>query len=189
MPWNIPLMPFNKGGAAPVDPGQPGGRANRHPVPSAVAEETFMRAIDIGTRRVIQAGDSATVAEAAGIMRRHQAGCLVVTREQDDRVESVGIVTDRDLVTRCIAAHFDPATTPLECVMSAPLLCCRPDAPIDEIVDTMQQRGVRRLPLIDTAGTLVGIVSTDDVLAALAELADRVNQTLNAQPMLDRAYL
>lgn len=147
-----------------------------------------MRAIDIGTRRVIQAGASVTVIEAAGIMRRHQAGCLVVIREQDDHPEPVGIVTDRDLVTRCVAAHFDPGTTTLECVMSAPLLSCRPDAPIDEVVDTMHQRGVRRLPLIDAAGALVGIVSTDDVLVALAELADRVNQTLNVQPMLDRAY-
>ena len=148
-----------------------------------------MRAIDIGTRRVVQAGASATVSEAAGVMRRHQAGCLVVTREQDGRPEPVGIVTDRDLVTRCIAAHFDPATTTLECVMSAPLLHCRPDAPIDEVVDVMQQRGVRRLPLVDGAGMLVGILSTDDVLVALVELADRINQTLNAQPTLDRAYL
>lgn len=148
-----------------------------------------MRAIDIGTRRVIQAGASATVIEAAGIMRRHQAGCLVVTREEDGRSLPVGIVTDRDLVTRCIAAHFDSATTPLEFVMSAPLLHCRPEAAIDEIVDVMQQRGVRRLPLVDPSGALVGIVSTDDVLVALAALADRVNQTLNVQPSLDRAYL
>ncbi|MGN2246845.1 CBS domain-containing protein [Frateuria sp. GZRR35] len=148
-----------------------------------------MRAIDIGTRRVVQADASATVSEAAGIMRRHQAGCLVVTREQGGRLEPVGIVTDRDLVTRCIAAHFDPATTPLECVMSAPLLRCLPDASIDEVVDIMQQKGVRRLPLIDAAGTLAGIVSIDDLLVALAELVERINQTLNAQPTLDRAYL
>ncbi|HET6805519.1 MAG TPA: CBS domain-containing protein [Frateuria sp.] len=148
-----------------------------------------MRAIDIGTRRVIQADAATTVTEAAGIMRRHQAGCLVVTREEDGRTVPVGIATDRDLVTRGIAAHIDPATTPLECVMSAPLLGCRPEAAIDEIVETMQQRGLRRLPLIDAAGVLVGIVSTDDVLVALAALADRVNQTLNVQPTLDRAYL
>lgn len=148
-----------------------------------------MRAIDIGTRRVVQAGASATVSEAAGIMRRHQAGCLVVTREQGGRLEPVGIVTDRDLVTRCVATHFDPATTPLECVMSAPLLRCLPDASIEEVVNLMQQKGVRRLPLIDAAGTLAGIVSIDDVLVALAELVERINQTLNAQPTPDRAYL
>src|SRR5690242_5733986 len=148
-----------------------------------------MRAVDIGIRRVIQADASMTVTEAAGIMRRHQAGCLVVTREEKGRTLPVGIVTDRDLVTRSIAAHFDPATTTIECVMSAPLLCCPPGATLDEIVDTMQERGVRRLPLVDLAGALVGIVSTDDVLVALVALADRVNQTLNVQPPLDRAYL
>jgi CBS domain-containing protein len=73
--------------------------------------------------------------------------------------------------------------------MSAPLRCCQPSATLDEIVDTMQQRGIRRLPLVDPSGALVGIVSTDDVLVALAALADRVNQTLNVQPMSDRAYL
>lgn len=148
-----------------------------------------MRAVDIGTRRVIQADAAMTATEAAGIMRRHQAGCLVVTREENGRTLPVGIVTDRDFVTRGMAAHIDPATTPLECLMSAPLLCCRPEAAIDEIVDTMQERGVRRLPLVDATGALVGIVSTDDVLVALAALADRVNQTLNVQPTLDRAYL
>lgn len=148
-----------------------------------------MRAIDIGTRRVIQADVSATVAEAAGVMRRQQAGCLVVTREEQGRDLPVGIVTDRDLVSRGIAMHFDPATTTIECVMSTPLLCCKPDATIDEVVDTMQERGVRRLPLIDESGALVGIVSTDDVLVALSTLVDRVNQTLNIQPTLDRAYL
>ncbi|SEI94463.1 CBS domain-containing protein [Frateuria terrea] len=148
-----------------------------------------MRAVDIGTRRVIQADASMTVTEAAGIMRRHQAGSIVVTRGEDGRTLPVGIVTDRDLVTRGIAAHFDPATTAIECIMSAPLLCCHPEATLDEIVDTMQERGVRRLPLVDPSGALVGIVSTDDVLVALAALADRVNQTLNVQPTLDRAYL
>jgi CBS domain-containing protein len=148
-----------------------------------------MRALDIGTRRVIQADASATIAEAAGVMRRQQTGCLVVIREEEGRNLPVGIVTDRDLVTRGIGTHVDPAITSLECVMSAPLLSCSPDATIDEVIDTMQQRGVRRLPLIDASGSLVGIVSTDDVLVVLATLAERVNQTLNTQPTLDRAYL
>jgi len=148
-----------------------------------------MRAVDIGTRRVIQADVAATVAEAAGMMRRQQAGCLVVTREEEGRNLPVGIVTDRDLVTRGIGMHFDPATTTLECMMSTPLLSCTPEATIDEVVDTMQGRGVRRLPLIDASGALVGLVSTDDVLVVLATLAERVNQTLNNQPTLDRAYL
>jgi CBS domain-containing protein len=74
-------------------------------------------------------------------------------------------------------------------MMSTPLLRCHPEAAIDEIVETLQQRGVRRLPLVDADGALVGIVSTDDVLVALATLADRINQTLTVQPMLDRAYL
>jgi CBS domain-containing protein len=148
-----------------------------------------MRAIDIGTRRVIQADVFATVAEAAGIMRRQQVGCLVVTRDEEGQSLPVGIVTDRDLVTRGIGMHFDPVTTTIECVMSTPLLTCKPDAAIDEVVGTMQAHGIRRLPLLDASGALAGIVSTDDVLVALATLAERINQTLNTQPTLDRAYL
>ena len=148
-----------------------------------------MRAIDIGIRRVIQTDASTTVAEAAGVMRRHQTGCLVVTREEEGRHLPAGIVTDRDLVTRGIGMHFDPATTALECLMSTPLLSCTPEATIDELVELMRAASVRRLPLIDASGTLVGIVGTDDVLVALATLADRVNQVLNVQPTLDRAYL
>jgi CBS domain-containing protein len=129
------------------------------------------------------------VIEAAGVMRRHQTGCLVITREEDGRLAPVGIVTDRDLVTRGIAAHLDPAITTLECVMSAPLLCCRGNATIDQVVATMLGRSVRRLPLVDHSGALVGIVSADDVLVALASLSDQVNRTLNVDPTLDRVYL
>lgn len=147
-----------------------------------------MRAVDIGTRRVIQASPATTVAEAAEVMRRHQAGCLVLTRAEGGRELPVGIVTDRDLVTRALAVRLDPLTA-LECVMSSPLLCCRQDATIDEVVAVMEGRGVRRLPVVDNDGTLVGIVSADDVLVALATLADQINQTLNVEPALDRGYL
>lgn len=149
-----------------------------------------MRAFEIGTSPVIQAAESMTIAEAACAMGKHQAGCLVVTRQNEaGRPVPLGIVTDRDLVIRALARKLDPAVTAVRCVMSAPLLCCRKDATIDEIVSAMRGRGVRRLPVLDDADTLVGIVSTDDVLVALATLAGQVNETLLVEPTLDRAYL
>lgn len=148
-----------------------------------------MRAAQIGTRRVLQASESVSVAQAAVLMSKHQTGCLVIVREEDGRTVPVGIVTDRDLVIRALAGQLDPASSALGAVMSAPLLCCYHDCTIDEVVLSMHDAGVRRLPVVDDSGALVGIISADDVLVALHAMVGQVTETLLVEPALDRAYL
>lgn len=134
-----------------------------------------MRAADIGTSRVIQLNESCSVKLAARTMRQHDVGCVVVTKNTLLGALPVGIVTDRDLAIRFLSNDSGEDEC-LEEVESLPLATCRPDAPIDEVIDIMQGSHVRRLPIVDDDGRLVGIVSLDDVTAALAELMHRASR-------------
>jgi CBS domain-containing protein len=155
---------------------------------AATAEATAMRASEIGTARVIHAPAALTLRDAACLMRRQQVGCLVVVREDDSMPVPVGIVTDRDLVTEAIAASRDLDSTTLGQVMSAPLATCRADATLAEVVGILRGSGVRRLPLVDGEGSLVGVVSADDVLVAITELLGRLAEAMMVEPLLDRSY-
>lgn len=110
-----------------------------------------------------------SAALAAETMRERHVGALVVVRED---LVPVGMVTDRDLVTRVMADRTDPTSVPVRDVMSQGITTIRADARLDEAVLRMRDRGVRRLPIVDDDGRLVGIVTLDDLLVLLsAELS------------------
>jgi CBS domain-containing protein len=134
-----------------------------------------MRAIDIGTTRVVQLPESASTREAARTMLKHDVGCVVVV--SSDLNAAGGIVTDRDLTLRLVEGGGEIS---LHDVASVPLIHCRPEATIDELVATRHGAHVRRLPIVDERGTLMGIVSVDDVIAVLSELMQRVANTLTS---------
>lgn len=147
-----------------------------------------MKASDIGISRVIQAAPTLGLHAAASEMRRQQVGCLVIVREEAAGAIPVGIVTDRDLVMRALAAGHHLDDSPVGSIMSTPLAVCRDDAHLAEVIAIMRGSGVRRLPLVDATGALVGIVSADDVLVACTELLGQLSQALMTEPLLDRSY-
>lgn len=144
-----------------------------------------MRAADIGTTRVVQLNESSTAEEAACTMRHHDVGCVVVTKNTVLGALPSGIVTDRDLALRLRSCENDKEKPSLHELESLPLATCRPDATIDELVDIMQGSHVRRLPIVDEEGMLIGIVTLDDVITALAELLHRVSGAANAAKAID----
>jgi CBS domain-containing protein len=116
------------------------------------------------TRRPLTVIDAERPAiEAAELMHADHVGCVVVVAEG----RPIGIVTDRDLALRVLAANR-PSHTPVREVMSGDLAVARLHDSIDLAVFAMRQHGVRRLPIVDDAGTLVGLVALDDLLVLLA---------------------
>ena len=111
--------------------------------------------------RDLMTSDPATVrpedacARAATLMREEDCGSLPVTKD----ARLVGIVTDRDIVIRAVAAGRDPKTTPVSEVMSADPITIAPDTDADEAAKTMAEFQVRRLPVVED-GRLLGIVVT-----------------------------
>ena len=102
-----------------------------------------------------------TVRVAAQRMQQRSVGSLVVTDAFD---VPIGIVTDRDLVIRALATANDPNEQTLADVMTSPVVTVGEEATIDETLEVMRTRGCRRLPVVDDAGRLSGILTLDDVL-------------------------
>ena len=105
----------------------------------------------------IQQEDS--VALAARLLSRHNVGVLPVCG-QDGRLR--GVVTDRDIVLRCVAAEADPAPTPVRQIMTRGCASVAPEDDCREATRLMGEQQVRRLPVVDQ-GKLVGIVSLGDL--------------------------
>jgi len=116
-------------------------------------------------RPVCTLSPEATCQEAAQLMRDERVGCVVVA----ENGRPLGIVTDRDLVTRVIAAGREPAKTLLREAMSGEPVFLARERGFDQLLATMRQQGVRRVPVVDDAGRLEGVVSLDDLLPLLAD--------------------
>lgn len=119
-----------------------------------------------------------TLATAAGKMWDHDIGCLPVIGA-DGRV--AGIVTDRDV---CMAGYIQGrplAELPVRMAMSKTLYVCRPDDAVIEAEEAMRAHQVRRLPVVDAAGGLVGIVSLNDLAREAERQVGRKGRELTAQ--------
>ncbi len=124
--------------------------------------------MDIGSlcqRRIDTARPDEAAQTAAQRMATRCVGSLVVV---DGRERPVGIVTDRDLTLRVLAAGADARETQVRDVMTGHVETLNEDASIEEALAVMRGGGMRRLPIVGRDGTLVGIVSLDDLVAQMA---------------------
>ena len=102
--------------------------------------------------------DSATVLEAARIMNDAHIGAVVVL----DEGSMVGILTERDIMTRVVAAELSPGATLVSQIMTREVLTCTPETRIGEARKVMRERRVRHLPVVDK-GQLLGMLSIGDL--------------------------
>lgn len=111
-----------------------------------------------------------TVAAASKLMRHGHVGSLIVVEQLNGgRRVPVGIVTDRDIIVEVVATGLDPGVITVGDIMSRDLVVGRESDTVLETLEVMRFKGVRRLPTVDGDGQLVGIVTVDDLLEALAE--------------------
>ncbi|BBL74248.1 CBS domain-containing protein [Methylomagnum ishizawai] len=109
-----------------------------------------------------------SIAATAKLMRESHVGSVVVVEDTGTGAKPIGILTDRDLVVEILAAGLDPAAVGVGDIMSYELAVAREDEGLWDIMRRMRAKGVRRLPVVDGQGHLVGIVASDDLLALLA---------------------
>lgn len=124
---------------------------------------------EICNREVVIAEKMLSVVDAAQLMRRHHVGDLVVVEEKDGRKHPVGIVTDRDIVVEVVAAGVNPDTLKVGDIMGPEVATVRESEGLFEALRYMRGKGVRRMPVVDREGGLVGILTLDDLLGLLAE--------------------
>lgn len=112
----------------------------------------------------VEPGES--VRAAAERMHSRNVGTLVVV---DDEQQPLGVVTDRDLTIKVLAPGRDALNTAVREVMSALPKTVHEDTPIESALAMMRSGPCRRVPVVDKAGKLVGLLSLDDILDLLAE--------------------
>ena len=109
-----------------------------------------------------------TAYEAAQLMKSEDVGPIPIIKDEQTK-ELVGIVTDRDLTLKVVAAGLDPKNTRVEQVMSTGVVTCKAGDDCDAALNLMEEHQVRRIPVVDDHGRLVGIISQADVATRLDE--------------------
>lgn len=127
-----------------------------------------MKVERICSRGIVSVPRSASLGDAAELMKAHHVGALLVTDDGEGAGRAVGFVTDRDLVLYALAEGIGPTDACVEDVMTPAVATIAADAGLFEAAEAMRAGGVRRLAVSDAEGTLIGIVSMDDIVDAIA---------------------
>ncbi len=114
------------------------------------------------------------VTEVARIMQNDDVGAVPVGK--DDRL--IGMITDRDLALRVVAAGRDPNTTHAKDVMSEGIIYCRTHQTVEDAIHLMDQKKIRRLPVLDDDKRMVGMLSVGDISHAVTR--DLVGELMHA---------
>ena len=145
-----------------------------------MSERTIFQAMS--RRHVLSLGPAATVHEAACVMTRANCGSVLVI---DQGNQLLGIVTERDLMTRVLAKALDPNTTPVNKVMTPNPQCVRPELKVADAVLILIERGFRHLPVVADNGKILGVFSVRDAMprevnaaVSLSEFNEQINDSL-----------
>ena len=122
---------------------------------------------EICRRNPVTIGAHEELASAAGLMRERHIGYLIVVEPPAPR--AVGVLTDRDIVVGVLARGTDPRLVKVGEVMTRePVVVCE-DASLTTALAEMRRIGVRRIPVVDAAGHLTGVLSLDEILDTVAQ--------------------
>lgn len=120
-----------------------------------------MRVNDVMTKEPATCSADVPVVEVARMMVEHDCGEIPVTNPETRHL--IGVVTDRDIVCRAVAAGRDTAQMLAGECMTTPVVCVTPNATLDECRQIMEDKQVRRVPVVDDQGMICGIVSQADI--------------------------
>lgn len=122
-----------------------------------------------------------TLDEVAKLMAHNDCGEIPVLDTAD---QPIGVITDRDIVCRVVAEGKNPSAYTVEHYMTQPVVTVRADAPLDEVVSTMEKHQIRRIPVVDDRGCCAGIIAQADIAWTgdeheVAELVREVSRESN----------
>ena len=138
---------------------------------------TRMLVKDVMTSPVITIDEDESVNKAAQLMEQHNVGCIIVTGKQG---KPLGIITERDIVTRVLAKNVQPSKLTAKEVMTSPLITVDPDETLSEAARRMSRLNIRRFGVM-YKGNLVGVISSKDILAVTPELIEIIQEKARIQ--------
>ncbi|UCH31161.1 MAG: CBS domain-containing protein [Candidatus Bathyarchaeota archaeon] len=139
---------------------------------SEIGLRTRMLVKDVMSSPVITVDENEPVDRVAQLMETQKLGCIIVTEKTG---RPIGIITERDLVTRVLAKNKLPSKLVSKDVMTSPLITINPEETLSNTARHMSRLNVRRLGVV-YKGDLVGIISSKDVLAITPELIDTIQE-------------
>ncbi len=137
---------------------------------------------EICVRDVVVCRADTTVAEAARLMREYHVGDLVVVEERNGNRVPVGLITDRDITVEVIALNAPLEELTVGDTLARDLVTVSESEDVFRTLELMRRKGVRRLPIVDAKGALLGIVTMDDLLEILAEEISLLVKLIARQP-------
>ena len=141
-----------------------------------------MRVREFCSRIIVVAEPDTDLRTAAQMMRDNHVGALVVVDRKEGARRPLGIITDRDIVVAVVAAPgVRPETLAVRDVMASELAVINESDGVFEAIDAMKDRGARRLPVVATDGTLIGILTLDDLLRVLATELDGLAEAVRVE--------
>jgi CBS domain-containing protein len=134
---------------------------------------------DVMIQNVVTVEEAVSVKKALEIMNKHEIGCLIVTK----RGKPIGIVTERDMLTRVLAELRSPDKTKIAEIMSRPLIVADPQMDLEEAARLMFKMKVKKLPVVSN-GKLVGLVTLTDIARFQPQVMNILKkaQTMEAAP-------
>lgn len=136
-------------------------------------------------RGCVTVGSDVTVTEAARILQREGIGALPVRGESDSMR---GMITDRDIAIKCVAARHDPTRTAVSAIASEPLIFIDSDATAREALDVMEEHRIKRLPVAGIKGGIIGMISQADIARRLGhECTGELVEAMSCGPAMQHA--
>lgn len=148
-----------------------------------------MRVGDYCNCDVIIINQDETPLDAVMLMRQYNVGNVVIVDNCEEDKTPLGIVTDRDIVLEIVAAEVDPSKVAVIDIVRKPLVTVSDNDDLCECTVHMKHNGVRRAPVINDRGYLVGIISTDDIIEILSEQLNDVVSLVSSQQQYEHKKL
>ncbi|ACL71347.1 putative signal transduction protein with CBS domains [Thioalkalivibrio sulfidiphilus HL-EbGr7] len=140
-----------------------------------------MKVGEFCNRDVVVMGGEESAQAAAALMRAHHVGDVVLVEDRGGVTTPLGIVTDRDLVLEVMVPGVDAASLAARDLVTAPLVTVREDQGLFDALELMRARGVRRLPVVNGKGALLGILAVDDLVGLMGEMLSRLSSVVARQ--------
>jgi CBS domain-containing protein len=134
-----------------------------------------LRVGDIMTTSVIVIPFGKTTLDVAKIMKKNSVGSVIVVQDKTGK-HAKGIITERDIVHKVLANGKEPTKETVEMIMSTPLRVVKPDTTIEDAAMAMKENKIKRLPVVNEANELIGIVSEGDIMKIFPVVVDLLEE-------------
>ena len=150
-----------------------------------ITEEDYREIRSIMSKSVLTIGEDDSILNAAKFMSNKLFSCIVVTRNQ----RPMGIITERDLIQRIIVKGKDAKKTKVQDVMTKPVVTVPPESDLVPTGELMKKKRVRRFPVTDDNGKLIGLVTETDIMEGIIKLVKHLDWKLVTMKISVEEYI